>query len=386
MTGIGGLFYPKYKATISSTIYSNYGVGEYHAWADSIVNFVNSTSYGANEWPPSGLFDKNFGVKDSRTGWNTGSTASPRNIYIRLPMAILLRAYSFEAPSDGTGGALTTDWVLSGSTDGITWVALDSRTNVFTWTAGESVPFIANSTATYNFYRVTSSTMQALGEWRLFGVASSTTETALSVYPPGPLVNYPMNTLAGYPDGNGDYQISASSALPETFSNTDGAAPQCLFDKASNYYWKSAGPYTNWGILGGRYYYSGTVWTPVWNMYYVGEWVQINLPKAISPVLLVITTAKPVLVPIDDQSFVLVASNDGIDWTRLESVASRLPSIATGFASSRRSYFNVSTPQMQSFASFRLIIMDPGTNMTTYTVSVADMEIYGFTSNISLFE
>ena len=316
-----------------------------------------------------------------KTGWIPVTSGAPRNIYIRLPTAIWLRSYTLEATSDGSGGIACTEWVLYGSTDGATWTAIDSRTAVNFWPVGDSAGFTTNSTDLYQFYRLSSSSFGAIGEWRLFGISSaSASEKGLNVYPPGPLVNFQQNTLSGYPDGNGDYRIDVSSAIPSSPNVFSGGTANGLFDKTVSYFWRSAGPYTDWGIPGGRYFYSGSVMTSIYNMGYMGEWVQLTVPKAIVPTLLVVTTASSVLLPLEEQSFLFGASNDGVTWTQLNVISSRLTGTASGVNCAKRSYFNITETPLSSYSAFRLVVLDPGLNMTTYYVSVADMEIYGYTS------
>ena len=139
--------YRTYKTTLSGLTYGN---GEYRAWANDLLDntashYLDSTSYGTDEWPASGAFDKQLANTNLQSGWhsgqgtifnNTSDATNPPEIGLDMPQAINLTSYdvvnrnavsySIQSPSK---------WELYGRNeiDGSV-VLLDSRSGI-TWSS-----------------------------------------------------------------------------------------------------------------------------------------------------------------------------------------------------------------------------------------------------------
>ncbi|MNV68095.1 hypothetical protein D3C71_1609260 [compost metagenome] len=65
------------------------------------------------------------------------------------------------------------NWDILGSKDGITWVLLDSRTDVISDVRNETKAYVFSNTVAYNYYRINvkairgATTIMQMSEWRL---------------------------------------------------------------------------------------------------------------------------------------------------------------------------------------------------------------------------
>jgi hypothetical protein len=184
ITGIGGTTYVKYKTTVSNQTYGN---GEYVAWADSVWGYNAGATYGASEWPPSGAFDKLTATTDSQPGWGTSiaeniynnstDSSSPPSLYLKTPVAFVLRYYSIQARTDATYYTqVPISWKLYGSMDGKYWTLLDTQTSQ-SFTSGSVNTYYISNIAPYNYYQVKSYRIQSssnstvtIGEVRYYGI------------------------------------------------------------------------------------------------------------------------------------------------------------------------------------------------------------------------
>ncbi len=67
--GNDGTLYAKYKFTVTNA--SSIMPGTYAAYANSVYEYFNGTSYKSLEWPPSGAFDKLAANDTNRfPGWH----------------------------------------------------------------------------------------------------------------------------------------------------------------------------------------------------------------------------------------------------------------------------------------------------------------------------
>ncbi len=112
------------------------------------------------------------------------STYNGEWIQIKLPYDIVLTSYSLA--SSYVEGLITVnrspkDFVILGSTDGITWNLLDNKTNITGWDSSVPLDYktfnINNPSVFYKYYRICINKNQsganaqrsAIGEWKLFG-------------------------------------------------------------------------------------------------------------------------------------------------------------------------------------------------------------------------
>lgn len=158
-----GTTYTKYKTTISGAPYGN---GAYIAWANSIWYYLDGTTYDAQEWPASGAFDKINGDSSSRGGWHThqnhntvsafSSTADasvPPNLYVSMPMAILVTSYSFQSRPGCCADQMPSKWRFYGSNDGLTWTLIHEQNNITGWSLAEVRTFTVSGNHLYHTFR-----------------------------------------------------------------------------------------------------------------------------------------------------------------------------------------------------------------------------------------
>lgn len=174
--------YRKYKFTVSTAAYGN---GMYVAYANSIYSYLNGAGYNSDEWPPSGLFDYLLGQSSAKQGWHahanvytsTTDNPNPGQLYVQLPTAITLRTYTLQCRSDCCTVQPPSKWDLHGSTDGTTWILIQSKTDSTSWALSQTKTYqVTNNTQKYKYYRLTiyrnsnaSSDFCHIGEWGLFG-------------------------------------------------------------------------------------------------------------------------------------------------------------------------------------------------------------------------
>jgi hypothetical protein len=180
---VDGTNYAKYKTNVVGQPYGN---GEYVAYANTIYAYLDATTYGSDEWPPSGAFDKNAAESFNWSGWHAGTqifsdgadAATPAVLSIKLPEPIKLQQYSLTPRIEAHGNLqMASKWELQGAIcDNGTWSTLDSRSGE-AFVDGESRSFILHGVdnVEYGAYRLviyrnnTSYTSWlSLGEWKLF--------------------------------------------------------------------------------------------------------------------------------------------------------------------------------------------------------------------------
>lgn len=181
VTGLEGVAYRKYQMTVSGQAYGN---GVYKAWANTILFYTDGAAYSADEWPPSGPFDKRDARSNLRAGWHTDvgpsfsssvDSATPAMLGIQLPSAIRVTRYTLQSRSDGAGylSQMPSKWKVQGSTDGANWTTVDARSDFFNWIASVNKVFDVASPGTFSQYRLVvyrsgGSAYVHVGEWRLF--------------------------------------------------------------------------------------------------------------------------------------------------------------------------------------------------------------------------
>jgi len=152
--------YAIYKYTIST---SNYALGSYSAYANTVYTYSASTSYNTNEWPPSGAFDKIAGTTNTRTGYtnaiadryftNNTDATKPVKLWIKFPKPISVRRYILMARGDSSAPDIQfpSKWNLYGGfNSNLTlseWTLLDSQ-------SGQSAPGTFGGTKTYNITNI----------------------------------------------------------------------------------------------------------------------------------------------------------------------------------------------------------------------------------------
>lgn len=179
VTGIGGVTYRKYQMNVSGQPYGN---GVYKAWANTILYYTDGDAYSADEWPPSGPFDKRDARSGQKAGWHSAvadsfsgsvDAATPAILVIELPSAITMTRYTLQSRAEGFLDQMPSKWKVRGSNDGTNWTTVDARTDFFNWISSVNKVFDVTSPGSYSQYRLVvyrsgGSTWLHLGEWRLF--------------------------------------------------------------------------------------------------------------------------------------------------------------------------------------------------------------------------
>jgi hypothetical protein len=88
-------------------------------------------------------------------GWITNGSALPQWLQYQFPSAVTITSYRITPWSaDNFPFRTPTSWILKGSTNGSTWVDLDTHTGYTTWTVNQPVRFTLAAAATYAYFRL----------------------------------------------------------------------------------------------------------------------------------------------------------------------------------------------------------------------------------------
>lgn len=164
-TNIGGSYLPKHKITLSGAAYAN---GQYIAWSNNEWYWYNAC----------GLFEKRTTwVYSSPGGWSTtlnfSSTVdatNPANVWLKLPVAIVLTSYDAFPRGDGSPDIQgPSKWQLYGSNDNVTYTLLHTADGVTGWTSNVSKNFTVSTSNAYSYFN-----------WRFLRVRSSNNNIVLN--------------------------------------------------------------------------------------------------------------------------------------------------------------------------------------------------------------
>jgi hypothetical protein len=318
-----------------------------------------TTSLEASSYKAYKVFDKTIG--QNTNGWSTGAVGAYNNdgtyagsntlasvngewIKLELPYKTTLRHVAL-APRDGISySGMPEDFSIVASNDDSTWVVLKSVDGQ-SWSSTDYVNFVVDASTAYKYYAIvvelTNNNFAQIGEWKLFtetfsvdaGVVSTTAASGLDVgYTEHPVVPIIFDEITGsYPsigklwnanvDGHGTYEITASSFY--TSSGQQARPPWRLFNHKpsdGSYWQQSFGTIYN---TSSPYEYTGTTQftTDVGGTRYMGHWVQIKVPYAITLAHTDVYrtpasefTDAPSRAP---GAGVFLGSNDGEDWYKL---------------------------------------------------------------------
>jgi hypothetical protein len=325
---IGSLYseYPSVALSSTSTAVSaeSYGNGLYIASASSNHSSTNFSPFrafdklsGENVWHSS-----NDNKYNTTTGAYTGATSTTIDgsayagewLQIQLPSPITLKSYTLRQRQGYNQLAKT--WKLVGSNDGSTWRILDTQTSITNIEVqSEEREFTVNATIAYSFYRIIGNVAQdtagafVVGEMRLFARTS----------------------IPGNEFGCGEYIATASS----NFSKSEHVIK--VFDGSTGQWTHSSQAYNISGA------YTGGTTTTVSGVSYSGEWIQLQLPSAISLTSYFLYQPS-IRAP---KSFVVAGSNDGSTWTLLDTETD-----VTGVDTGR----TFATTALGKYSYYRLIV------------------------------
>jgi hypothetical protein len=410
----GAVSYCKYSFAVSG---SPYGNGTYNAWANSVYQYSNNSSYSADERPPSGAFDKQGAANLTISGWllnysdwnynNTSDVANPAMLYIQLPAPVILKQYSIQTRSDG--GFDTTapsKWTLQASLDGSAWGNIHyvgQATLETGWTSNQARTYtLPDNMASYAYYRLVflrnnSSTHSYVNvaEWRLYGYPATFTTpvqpsiaTSLLEFPPASVgagttwTKDIVNTVSGLggetyakyvytvsdsPYGNGTYRTWANTIWGYSATTTYGASenpPSGAFDKrvetSTSPMWHAANEHT--GLTG--YGVASDSANPA--MLY------LQLPAAVLVARYSIQARSFDAANARDKTptkWDLQGSNDGTTWVSIDARSG-----ITGWMISEVRAFNVAN-NGTAFGIYRIVIYR---NTATVHMAVGELRLYGY--------
>jgi len=145
-----------FKTVVSD---SSYGNGEYKAFANNWYSYTEGTSYGSNEWPANGPFEKSEGDSSTIKSWHTAgvsmSTSSdmsePVVLGIEMPDHIKLTSYSMKN-RPGFAERSPKKWNLYGRRNCGTWTLIETR-SVNSWSSGQTKSWNISASEYYSDYR-----------------------------------------------------------------------------------------------------------------------------------------------------------------------------------------------------------------------------------------
>tara|TARA_B100002049_G_scaffold229243_1_gene204760 strand:+ start:335 stop:4858 length:4524 start_codon:yes stop_codon:yes gene_type:complete len=145
-----------FKTVVSD---SPYGNGEYKAFGNDWLQYTEGTSYGSNEWPANGPFEKSEGDTNTRLSYHntsismsTGSDmTNPLIIGIEMPDHIKLTSYSMKN-RPGFAVRSPKKWKLYGRRNCGTWTLIETR-EVSSWSSGQTRSWNISPSEYYSDYR-----------------------------------------------------------------------------------------------------------------------------------------------------------------------------------------------------------------------------------------
>lgn len=325
---------------------------------------ADNTSFQSTAWAAInyGLYSGAYTGAVSTTV--SGVTQSGEWIQYQLPNSLIVSSFTL-SPSTLTYAPRS--FCLAGSVDGSTWVSLydNGSPSTSSWVLGIEQKFNVNNNGNkYSYYRLI---IRATGvdtntygqDWifidrfDLFTPSGNSLSNAIGSFVVSP-ITMTSNTLtiSGNTNAllNGVYTASASS-------NASGQDPWRAFQgytAPSTVPWASStASYTS-----GTNLYTGGVSTTVNNIAYLGEWLQVQVPNAISISSFVIAPQTPVYINRTPTRFVLAGSKDGSTWSALHIQSSNtvFPTNVS-WTSYTPQKFNCNQNNYQSFTYFRLIVL-----------------------------
>ena len=146
------------SATATEGTYVIKASSEYYN--SSIYLAFNKIRVSDTPWLSAAVYNTSTGAYTGSvaTTYNTSLTYSGEYLEIKLPFSILLRSYYLitQYGTAGTEKRGPKDFIMLASTNGSTWVLLDTQTNITGWTAGGTAKTfnISNNTTVYSYYRL----------------------------------------------------------------------------------------------------------------------------------------------------------------------------------------------------------------------------------------
>jgi hypothetical protein len=347
------------SSTYSSGFHPAYKAFDYSAAAS--VDNSGSTMYHS-AWS---LYNTTTGAYTGSTSTIiSGTTYSGEWLQIQLPYAISLTDYSISCRPDYETTQAPNTWIIGGSTNGTTWVLLDSESNISNWASTlRTQNFkVSNTSNRYTYFRIVCTvTGQASGsdraafvvsEWQLNGYRQFGTK-----YPIAPMTS-DTTTISGNALGCGTYRTTYSSTWADNtlqgWRAFTGEANDCFHISNDG---------TGAGSGGGLYRgangsYTGAVTTTISGSSYAGEWLQIELPHPIRLTRYSLLSRNG-LPNQSAKTWKIAGSNDSSTWTEVDTETNIIgwaDNVAKTFTSTNSTvaykYYRMVTNQIQDPADW----------------------------------
>ena len=269
-----------YEVSTSSNYPGN--LGPYKAFDKNSIQFGSWQS--AARYNGNGTYNNNVSTS-YRIDYTSNDSKNGEWIQIKLPYSIVLSNYTlYSSPSNYA----PKNWVLLGSIDGSTWIALDLQSGITNWSTSNPQTFQPNQKktyASYTYYRFVFTDSNGASSIYIDNINLYSTVSVLGT----DLVEYPNIPLGlGNFDNKFGYSLASSSNYNQTVSQYNNyTGPIKAFDKglnsSGNKYWRSGTMYNNsdgtYGSGTTTTYYSDNTNTGT-NL--AGEWISITTPNYIN--------------------------------------------------------------------------------------------------------
>jgi hypothetical protein len=304
---------------------------------------------------PFGTYDFGTGVHiGSNITLVDGSNVSGEWLDLQTPQGIVVNQYRIRGePVDGQGNLRSpSTFTLAGSTDGINYTRIDTRSNIDTvpsadWWNTYDIPSNRNM---YNYYRIIA---------HIVGNAGATN------FRNGCIISEVIyNGLASPQDG--------FSSITSILSN-DTTSPVNAFDYNSNTVWRTGNQYNSSNGV-----YQGTNFSVVDGSNMTGEWLEIQTAQPI--ILQNYTLTGDGNSNATPHTFTMAASSNGTTYTRIHTQSN----INNWSAPWSFTFSNSNLPTSISYNRFRLLthtVGNGGNTGRTY-VGLREMRLTGF-SNVA---
>ena len=398
--------YPPAALTAASTTISgvSYGAGAYVVsassyWAtvDPFKAFNKTTALGTDVWSTAtAQYANNTGLWLNSTAatytTNVSGASVPTYgewIQLQLPAPIIVTAVKMSAITDNWWRSPASVALFGNNDGGSTWYAVGNIVTGIVYSASslENIA-VVNGTIPYTYYRLVILKTQSIagtdgyvtiGELRLYGgtlesstfMAPTTTMAAklyggtmLSEYPPAPMTAA-STTITNMPYGAGTYSVSVSSIYT-------GMSAYNVFNKTTGNAWNtatSASYDSNSGLANTNFS------TPVngGSSTIYGEYIQINLPAAITLSSVKLTAISTQLSRAPYNMQILGSVDSGTTWYTVGSMFNGIVFSTTTFDTVLNVY------DTSLYKSYRFVItgVNPVLIVNGPYVSLCQIRLYG---------
>jgi hypothetical protein len=355
--------YPPAAMTANTTNITGqaYGNGTYIA--------RTSSQHGGQD--PLRAFDKNtanpfaswncaFGTYNDTTGVYIGSNTTPVDgsnvagewLDLETPQGIVITSYMIRGwPENGQGNLRSPrTFTLAGSTDGITYTRIDTRSNMDTLSTNDwrNTYTVSNNSNAFIRHRI---------------ITHIVGNTGANAFRNGCQINELIYTAFATP------QTSWSTTSNAYFNDT--TSPVNAFDYNSNTVWRTGDEYnSSTGV------YQGTTFTAIDGSNMTGNWLQLQTAEPIVLQNYTITgDGNSNAVP---NTFTLAASSNGTTYTRIHTQSN----INNWSAPWTFTFSNSNVPTSNSYTHYRLLthtVGNGGSTGRTY-IGIGEMRLTGYSN------